>query len=99
MAMVSSSVPWHDDQRHVSAARLVSQRQFVEAARHVFVLRWLLQVPRMLWRAEDMATLERQVLASDDAGLLTWWARACEASSNFTQAINCYQRAGKHLDY
>lgn len=48
----------------------------------------------MLWRAEDMATLERQVLASDDAGLLTWWARACEASSNFTQAINCYQRAG-----
>lgn len=52
------------------------------------------QVPRMLWHAGSSAELERHVLASDDAALLTWWARACEASSNFPQAISCYQRAG-----
>lgn len=52
-------------------------------------------MPRLLWRAEDMAALERQVLGSEDAGLLTWWARSCEANSNFSQAISCYQKAGE----
>jgi hypothetical protein len=47
-----------------------------------------------LWRADDLAALERQVLGSEDAGLLTWWARACEANNNFAQAISCYQKAG-----
>jgi hypothetical protein len=48
----------------------------------------------MLWQAEDMSALERQVAVSDDVELLTWWARACEASGNYAQAISCYQRAG-----
>jgi hypothetical protein len=52
------------------------------------------QVARMLWQAEDMSALERQVAVSDDVDLLTWWARACEASNNYAHAISCYQRAG-----
>jgi len=49
----------------------------------------------MLWKAGDLVELERQVLCSNDVDLLTWWARACEASNKFQQAISCYQKAGQ----
>jgi tetratricopeptide (TPR) repeat protein len=53
------------------------------------------EVTRMLWESGDMPELEQHVAASDDPGLLTWWARTCEAQGQYAQAISCYQRAGE----
>lgn len=61
---------------------------------HDALVLWFAQVPRMLWEQGDMAGLERQVMQSAEPGLLTWWARYCESTGRFQDALSCYQRAG-----
>ena len=55
------------------------------------------EVPRMLFDAQQMAELNTYIDGQNDKELLKWWAQYAESNARFKEALQYYERAGDQL--
>ena len=55
------------------------------------------EVPRMLFDAQQIGELNAYVDQTADTELLRWWAQYAESNARFREALQYYERAGDHL--
>ena len=55
------------------------------------------EVPRMLFDAQQIAELNTYVDSANDPELMRWWAQYAESNARFREALQYYERASDHL--
>lgn len=55
------------------------------------------EVPRMLFDAQQIGELNTYVDKTADQELMRWWAQYAESNARFREALQYYERAGDHL--
>merc|ERR1719446_427831 len=55
------------------------------------------EVPRMLFDAQQISELNAYVDKTNDSELLKWWAQYAESNARFREELQYYERAGDHL--
>ena len=79
--------------RHLEAGGKTKEAvtHFEESATH------RVEVPRMLFDAQQLGELNAYVDQGTDKDLMRWWAQYAESNAKFREALQYYERAGDHL--
>ena len=89
----------HLKSTHYSYARYLEAAGDTKAATKHFELSGThrVEVPRMLFDAQQLGELHEYIDASADPELLRWWAQYAESNQRFREAKQYYERAKDHL--